>query len=153
MVSLSMGNYFIWLLCLCSPMSMVVSVHVCVCVCACVRVYTCVYTCVCMCVLVWMCSDVQMEPVSLYTQINYTYSRFLAPDSPLMVPTPFLFPGHLHGMTFPFLYNRNPLWTDSNLIEKHFFYQNCRPAMFSVLFWGLHPYQIFWAFAAHFGAV
>ena len=30
-------------------------------------------------------------------------SRFLAPDSPLLVPAPFLFSVHLHGMIFPFL--------------------------------------------------
>ena len=46
-------------------------------------------------------------------------SRFLAPDSPdspLLVSTPFLFSVHLHGMTFPFLFDRNPLWTHSDLI-------------------------------------
>ena len=37
-------------------------------------------------------------------------SRFLAPDSPLLVPAPFLFLVHLHGMTVPFLFDRNPLW-------------------------------------------
>ena len=43
-------------------------------------------------------------------------SRFLAPDSSLLVPAPFLFSDHQHGMTFPFLSDRNPLWTHSNLI-------------------------------------
>ena len=42
-------------------------------------------------------------------------SRFLAPDSPLFVPAPFLFSVHQHGMTFPFLSDRNPLWTHSSL--------------------------------------
>ena len=36
-------------------------------------------------------------------------SRFLAPDSPLLVPAPFLFSVHQHGMTFPFISDRNPL--------------------------------------------
>ena len=43
-------------------------------------------------------------------------SRFLATDSPLLVPAPFLFSVHLHGMTFPFLSDRNPLWAHSDLI-------------------------------------
>ena len=40
-------------------------------------------------------------------------SRFLAPDYPLLVPAPFLFSVNLRGMTFPFLSDRNPLWTHS----------------------------------------
>ena len=36
-------------------------------------------------------------------------------DSPLLVPAPFLFLGHLHGMTFPFVSDRNPLWTRSDV--------------------------------------
>ena len=36
-------------------------------------------------------------------------SKFLAPDSPLLFPTPFLFSVHQHVMTFPFLSDRNPL--------------------------------------------
>ena len=43
-------------------------------------------------------------------------SRFLAPDSPLLVPTPFLFSVHQHRMTFPSLSNRNLLWTHSGQI-------------------------------------
>ena len=105
----------------------------------------------CVCVLVWIWSDVQMEPVSLYTQMNYIYSRFPAPDYPLLVPLPFLFSVHLHGMTFPFLFDKNPLWTHSNL--NIVLSQNCRPPMFSVPFWCLHPFQVFWAFAARFWAV
>ena len=42
-------------------------------------------------------------------------SRFLAPDSPLLFPAPFLFSVHQHGMTFTLLSDRNPLWTHSNV--------------------------------------
>ena len=80
-------------------------------------------------------------------------SRFLTPDSPLLVPAPFLFSVHQHGMTFPFLSNRNPLWTHSNLIWKFSFSQNCRPAVFSVPCWCLYPFQVSRAFAARFYAV
>ena len=38
-------------------------------------------------------------------------NEFIAPDSPLLVPPPFLFLVHLHGMTFPFLSDKKPLWT------------------------------------------
>ena len=47
-------------------------------------------------------------------------SRFLLPDSPLLVPAPFLFSVYLHGMTIP-SFNRNPVWTHSNVTEKHVF--------------------------------
>ena len=43
-------------------------------------------------------------------------SRFLTPDSPLLVPTPFLVLDHLHGMILPFLSDRNLLWTHSSVI-------------------------------------
>ena len=59
-------------------------------------------------------------------------SRFLAPDSPLLGPAPFQFSVHLHEMTFLFLSDRNPPWTHSNVTQKCFFSQNCKPAMFSV---------------------
>ena len=38
-------------------------------------------------------------------------SRSLVPDFPLLVPMSFLSLAPLHGMTFPFLSNRNHLWT------------------------------------------
>ena len=38
-------------------------------------------------------------------------SRLLVPDSPLLVPAPFLSSALLHGMTFPFLSDGNPVWT------------------------------------------
>ena len=41
-------------------------------------------------------------------------SRFLTPDSTLLVPMSFLFSVHLHGVTFPFLSGRNILWTCSS---------------------------------------
>ena len=59
-------------------------------------------------------------------------SRFLAPDSPLLVPAPFLFLVHRHGMTFPFLSDRNSLWTASSHTSGRFFFHNTRPAMFSL---------------------
>ena len=34
---------------------------------------------------------------------------------PTVGPAPFLFSVHLHGMTFPFLSDRNPLWTYSSV--------------------------------------
>ena len=55
-----------------------------------------------------------------------------------LVPATFLFSVHLRGMTFPFLSDRNPLWTPSHQTWRHFFSQNCRPAMFSILCWCLH---------------
>ena len=42
-------------------------------------------------------------------------SRFLTSGSPLLVPAPFLFSVHQHGMTVPFLSDRNPLWTHSSV--------------------------------------
>ena len=48
-------------------------------------------------------------------------SRFLAPGSPLLVPAPFLFSVHLHGMTFPFFSDRNPLSNPLNETSRQFF--------------------------------
>ena len=62
----------------------------------------------------------------------FSVCRFFVPDCPLLVPTPFLSMAPLHGMTFPFLSDRNPLWTHSNQTSGHFFFQNNRTAMFSV---------------------
>ena len=50
------------------------------------------------------------------------------PDFPLLVPEPFLPLAPLHEMTFPFLSDRNPLWTPSG----HFISENSQPATFSV---------------------
>ena len=52
-------------------------------------------------------------PVHSARLLILSASRFLAPDSPLLVPAPFLFSVHQHGMTFPFLSDRNPPWTHS----------------------------------------
>ena len=62
-------------------------------------------------------------------------SRFLVPDFPLLVPTLFLSSAALHGMTFPFLSDRNHLWTLSNQISRHNYYfsEDNRPATFSTL--------------------
>ena len=65
--------------------------------------------------------------------LTLSASRFHSPDFSLLVPAPFLFSVHLHGMTFPFLSDRNPLWTHSGQTLRHFFSQHYRPAMFSVL--------------------
>ena len=83
-----------------------------------------------------------------YSPLCFSYSQ--PPDfthqtrSPLLVPASFLFSVHQHGiyMTFPFLSDRNPLWTRSNATLKHLFSQNCRPAMFSVPCCCLHPSQV-----------
>ena len=42
------------------------------------------------------------------------------------------FPRLFCFQSFPFLSDRNPLWTPSNRTSRHFFFQNNRPAMFSV---------------------
>ena len=49
----------------------------------------------------------------------------------------------MDGMTFPFLPNRNPLWTPSNLTARHFFFPDKikRPSMFSTLCCCLPPPQ------------
>ena len=41
-----------------------------------------------------------------------------------LVPTPFLSLVHLHGVTFPFLSNRNPLWTHFRCNLKTFLFPN-----------------------------
>ena len=48
-------------------------------------------------------------PVLSALLLKLSASRFPVPDSPLLVPAPFLSSVHLHGMTFPFLSDRNPL--------------------------------------------
>ena len=68
-------------------------------------------------------------------------SRFFIPDFPLVVSTPFLSVAPLHGITFPFLSDRNPLWTLLNLASRHFFFQNNRSAMFFALCCRLAPPQ------------
>ena len=86
----------------------------------------------------------------LYTPSRTLRSYSQPPDSshqtrsPLLVPASFLFSVHQHGiyMTFPFLSDRNPLWTRSNATLKQLFSQNCRPAMFSVPCCCLHPSQV-----------
>ena len=47
-------------------------------------------------------------------------------------PVPFLSSALLGGMTFPFLSDRNPLWTPSNPTLKHFFFKNNRPTTLSL---------------------
>ena len=44
-------------------------------------------------------------------------------------------------MTFPFLSDRNPLWTPSNLTSRHFVFQNNGPAMFCTPRCNLPPPQ------------
>ena len=77
------------------------------------------------------------------------YSRFLVPDSPLLVPCLsivgsriFSVFGPLHGMTFSFFCNRNPLWTPSSQTSKQFFSQHYRPAMCSILCCCLHEVHL-----------
>ena len=53
------------------------------------------------------------DAVYVTSGLMLSASRFLASGSPLLVPAPFLFSVHLHGMTFPFLSDRNSLWTHS----------------------------------------
>ena len=58
------------------------------------------------------CSNISTCRLFLGAQLLIlSASRFLTPHSPLFVPAPFLFSDHLHGMTFPFLSDRDPLWT------------------------------------------
>ena len=49
-------------------------------------------------------------------------SRSFITDFQLLFLMPFPSPAPLHGRTFPFLSNRNPLWTPSNTTLKHFFF-------------------------------
>ena len=55
-------------------------------------------------------------PVFSAPLLIHSASRFLAPDSPLLVPVPLLFSVHQHGMTFPFLSDKNSPRTHSDLI-------------------------------------
>ena len=57
-------------------------------------------------------------------------SRFLAPGFPLFVPARFLSLAPLYGMTFPFLSERDPLWTPSAPLQNTSFKQNNGPAIF-----------------------
>ena len=54
-------------------------------------------------------------PVLSVLLLILSASRFLAPDSPLGVPAPFLFSVNLRRMTFPYRSDRNPFWTHSNV--------------------------------------
>ena len=45
-------------------------------------------------------------------------------DPDCCTPAPFPSSAPLHGMTFPFLCERNPLWAASNLTSRHFFFPN-----------------------------
>ena len=60
------------------------------------------------------------HPVLSTLLLTLPVSRFLVPDFPLLVLAPFLPSAPLHGMTFPFLSDRNSLWTHSNLTSRHF---------------------------------
>ena len=71
-------------------------------------------------------------------------SRFLTPDSPLLVPTPFLFSVHQHGWPSP----SSPTETLFGLIQIQSIKKkslNCRPSMFSGPCWCLHQFQVSWA--------
>jgi len=72
----------------------------------------------------------------LHSPLCFRWSQ--PPKFSQLVPATFLFSVHLRGMTFPFLSDRNPLWTPSHQTWRHFFSQNCRPATFSILCWCLH---------------
>ena len=79
-------------------------------------------------------------PVLSAQLLTLSASRFLAPDSPLLVPELFLSSVHLHGMTFPFLSDRNPLWTHSSVTQNISFSKTIDPSLFSVPFCCLvHP--------------
>ena len=43
-------------------------------------------------------------------------------DPACCTPAPFPSSAPLHGMTFPFLCEKNPLWAASNLTSRHFFF-------------------------------
>ena len=75
-------------------------------------------------------------PVLYALLLILSASRLLAPDSPLLVPAPFLFSAPLHGMAFPFLSDGNPLWTPSTLTRRRFFFskqQTCHVFRFALL--------------------
>ena len=54
--------------------------------------------------------------------VIFSASRFLIPDSPLLVPAPFLVLDPLHGITLPFLSDRNFLWTQSSVPNLNNFF-------------------------------
>ena len=77
------------------------------------------YTCITGTALSDLCDSTVFNfthpPILSALLVMFSASKFLAPDSPLLVPAPFQFSVHLHGMTFPFLSDRNPLWTLSDV--------------------------------------
>ena len=84
-----------------------------------------------LCYKLSLCDHHQLYTPSLHTLsycplcfLIFSTSRFLTPDSPLLVFTAFLYLVPQHGMTFPFLSDRDPLWTHSSQTSKHFFSQN-----------------------------
>ena len=55
-------------------------------------------------------SKSRVDPRHTGTLVPLSASRFLAPDSPPLLPVPFLSSVLLHGTTFPFLSDRTILW-------------------------------------------
>ena len=71
-------------------------------------------------------------------------SRFFVPDFLLLVPMLFLSLVLLLEMTFPFLSDRNPLWTPSDLTWRYFFFQNNKPAWGDYTYsWYLNKWKLF----------
>ena len=93
----------------------------------------------------WLSSTLHHLP---YSPLCFRYSQ--PPDFShrtlhwaLLVPALFLFLVYLHGMTFPFLSSKTPLWPPWSVMEKHIFSQNYRPATFSVPCCCLHPSEAY----------
>ena len=69
-----------------------------------------------------------MEPAKDSALISVSHCWSLAPIIiELLVLVPFLSWASLHGIIFPFISDRNPLWTLSNVTLKNCFSQNKRP--------------------------
>ena len=103
------------------------------------KIDTLCYKCIMRTALSYLCDCLQLYTPSctlhsVFDTLTVSASRFhIIPDSPLLVPEPVPSSAPIHGMTFPFLSDKNAPRTPSNQTSRHFFSQNNRPAMFSVL--------------------
>ena len=71
--------------------------------------------------------------------LTLSASRFLVPDFLFLVFEPFLSSAPLHGMSFPFLSKRNPLWTPSNPSKRNPLWAASNPSKRSPLWTPSNP--------------
>ena len=67
------------------------------------------------------------HPILAAQLLILSASTFLTPDFPLLVPVACLSLAPLHGLTFLYLSNRNPLWALPEQTLKHLLFLNNRP--------------------------